>query len=437
MTVVNELEPPLMATAKSNSSGHVDENNGEEPGLINESSNDGNHREGDNDHNLRQQRLQKAYLVSEEWKSAMPKPGSTSTVKREFDRRRPSLSVDKFKQESASALSTELSIANDSKVCTAIKNMLFLLREADLIKDHILYKCKKMKEDFERDEAVVREMLAEANIPAAISDSLLDSHFIMSSTRMAAPAPEVPPQVLSPNSGESHTDSAVTAAAALPFPPTNVPPPTMNTCAPPPIPVVLPVRASASLPDLTVPPPSITNVANMSTPPPPLPPPLPSSSSSSDIFSVPPPQIPISSGTEPVSGGEPTSYTPSLPPPSTLPPSNVLPVPTSIPPPPTVPVLSASVPTPSTLPPPPMVSEFVDQPPPNRMETTVETILNASLRPCSTLQFSGPFGPPIAPPPRSDYSHLSTPRGFAPPGPRSFAMCLFYATLKALPEAAS
>ncbi|KAK6039449.1 hypothetical protein COOONC_23046, partial [Cooperia oncophora] len=243
-----------------------------ESGVITEDLDEGDRRSSDDPECLRKQRLQKAMLVSEEWKSAMVKPRTTSSGKYEYVR--PSLSVHKFKQESAFALSTELSVASDSKICSVIKNMLFLLREADLIKDNILYKCKKMKEDFEREESVVRGILAEANIPAAISDSLLDSHFTMSSTRIAGSAQEAPHPVVSPNNREPSVDSTMTAVVPPPFPPTNVPPPPVISSVPPPMPPAFPVHASASMPDLSLPPPNITNVTNMSqaAPAPTLPP---------------------------------------------------------------------------------------------------------------------------------------------------------------------
>nr|CDJ86406.1 unnamed protein product [Haemonchus contortus] len=448
MTVVNELDSHLMASGKSNSNGHFAENNRGGSSAVTEDSAAGSHRNGDNAEDVRKQRLQKAMRVSEEWKSAMAKPrtAAATVVKPETERRRPTLTVHKFKQQTESALSTELSVASDSKICSVISDIIFLLHEADLIKENILYKCGKLKEDFEREETVVRTMLAEANIPTAISDSLLDSHFTMSSTRSAAPVQEPPHQTLSPRPG---VDSVMANAVPPPFPPTNVPPPPINASVPPPGPPAFPtLHASASLPDLSVPPPPINNVTTSAhpTPPPTLPPPLTTTASSTPMFTVPPPQIPVSSGMESLPGGKSTSMTPSVPPPTLPPPSNLpppstvpppstsvlpsstLPPPTSLPPPPILSPPSAGLPPPSSLHPPPTGSEFTNRPQPGSTGgVSVETILNASLRPCSTLQFSGPFGPPIAPPPRNDYPPPAASRGsfqgtrrFEPPNRGTF-----------------
>ncbi|VDO99861.1 unnamed protein product [Heligmosomoides polygyrus] len=87
----------------------------------------------------------------------------------------------------------QLSTVTDVKILSAIQTMLRLLQEAEVIKENLSHKCRKMKEEFDRDEAAVRTILAESNIPTAISDSLLDSHFKFTSKKLAgaeeAPAP--------------------------------------------------------------------------------------------------------------------------------------------------------------------------------------------------------------------------------------------------------
>ncbi|WKX91900.1 hypothetical protein Q1695_010157 [Nippostrongylus brasiliensis] len=454
---------------------------GEEPGLVEDGTDEScknQETNGNGDEDIRQQRLQKAYRVSEEWKSTLLGRSTPNATKRPAEHTRPSLSYTKFKQQAVSALSTEMSTLSDSKVYSAIQNILFLLHEAELQKENIKFKSRKLKEDFDRDEAAVRAILAESNIPTAISDSLLDSHFTFSSKKLCEETPD--PTKLAGDFGEKGTMPPV----APPFIPTNVPPPPVHTATPPPIPSTFATCSSVSLPDLTQPPPNVKSVAS-------VPPAKRTGSSpmSSSSFTMPPPNFVSAVGTEPVPGvpitscppplpmtscppplpsskftttAPPKSFVPTLPPlppseftanrqassafppnlpppppefnlqqagafPSTKPPTdfkNPVP-PTTFPPPPPLPVagppppvqFSSSLSPPefnknahqapfstSTAPP-----EFKNQPPASSIGAV--DILNAALRPCSSFQFSGPFGPPIAargdrlppPPPPNPY----------------------------------
>ncbi|RCN38350.1 hypothetical protein ANCCAN_15739 [Ancylostoma caninum] len=122
---------------------------------------------------IRQRRLQKARGISDAWRRTLANRDSHDFSK--HGEKRPRLSVKRLKHEINIILSSEASSLSDKDVYAFVKNTLFLLYEAELHIRMLNLDCKRLKELFERDVNVIREIHAKQNVPVAITNSILDT----------------------------------------------------------------------------------------------------------------------------------------------------------------------------------------------------------------------------------------------------------------------
>ncbi|EYB99777.1 hypothetical protein Y032_0120g932 [Ancylostoma ceylanicum] len=320
------------ANGKPVSGGHHIGNGNEAATLCDNIDNDA----GRDSTGIRQRRLQKARGISDAWRRTLANRDSYDFFK--HGEKRPRLSVKRLRHEINVILSAEVSSLSDNDVYAVVKSMLFLLFEAELHIRMLNLDCKRLKDLFERDVSVIREMHAKQNVPIAITNSILD-------TRL--PPPRGPNAelgaIVDPPKWDGNPSNGTPAEPCWTVS-SSAPPPTSpsNVVVPPPMPPILPPIPSVSMPDITKPPPPIPKIVPVPNPyqsiSPPVQPPLP----------------------------------------------QVFPAEMSSPPCPSIPPWSP------TRPPPASQGSLGN--------TTASTILHAALRPNTTFQCSGPFGPPINPP---------------------------------------
>ncbi|VDM52021.1 unnamed protein product [Angiostrongylus costaricensis] len=172
------------------------------------------------------------------------------------------MSFDRLKAESVTVLATKIGLVSDSDVYNTIEKLLFLVREAELHRKMVHADYTNLKKVFERDEATVHNILTEYNVPTTITESFLDSY--IKSGGISDESIEETLAVLPSNTTEVGVSSPLTSVVttqqqyshAIGTPPINV------AIPPPNVPAFRGVP-SIPLPDLTQPPPVISNVGNI------------------------------------------------------------------------------------------------------------------------------------------------------------------------------
>ncbi|VDM70116.1 unnamed protein product [Strongylus vulgaris] len=129
----------------------------------------------ENSFNNRQKRL--AYGISEAWRRTLANRDSRSSCPKNNDQH-PKFSTKRLKHEVKAILEAEeSSINNAEKLHELVRDALMLLFEAELHKSTLSAGCERLKEQFERDANIIRDLHAKQNVPIAITNTLLDTRY--------------------------------------------------------------------------------------------------------------------------------------------------------------------------------------------------------------------------------------------------------------------
>uniref|UniRef100_A0A0K0DAU6 Transcription initiation factor TFIID subunit 9 n=1 Tax=Angiostrongylus cantonensis TaxID=6313 RepID=A0A0K0DAU6_ANGCA len=172
------------------------------------------------------------------------------------------MSFDRLKAESVTLLATKIGLVSDSDVYNTIEMLLFLVREAELHKKMLHADYTNLKKVFERDEAIVRDILTEYNVPTTITESFFDTY--IKSGGISDESIEETQAVLPSNTDDVDVSSplASTITTQQQYPHAIGTPP-INVAIPPPNAPAFRGVPNIPLPDLTQPPPVISNVGNI------------------------------------------------------------------------------------------------------------------------------------------------------------------------------
>ncbi|CAJ0593019.1 unnamed protein product [Cylicocyclus nassatus] len=344
MPVVNELAPHGLVDWKPSVGGHLS-CSGDKSAKPNESSEDTSKND------LSESRHKNLSKVSDAWRRTLAHRDGYDPI----SSKHPRYTTRKLKQEVQAVLNAERSSVNDSgKVYGLVQDILELLFEAELHRSTMCTACERLKEQFERDANFIRDLHAKQNVPIAITNTLLDTPFPLTKTNNA----DISSSISSVNLEGNGTKVLEPWIGANSLPPSSSP----NVIVPPPLPPQSQPFSCVPLIDVTRPPPPIAEakqVANLTPVAPPPPPPA-----------APPPSIGIPATNLPPMAVD-CSF--AIPPPARAPSNEML----------TPPSCPLSVWAPTTVHPTVPVQE------------TVSSVLNATLRPNTSNQYSGPFGPPI------------------------------------------